>query len=124
MDRPSVEEAAHGLAAGIAESDPPPLSPGEFALFSRLTGALPSPWIATRRRRRFLFLALAAPGFFAVFATPIHHSLIAMLVGFVLFGAAIVFRLKTEPLFERAQAADLWPSPDPASPATKDTRHV
>jgi len=124
MDRPSVDEASHGIAAGVAESDPPPLSPGEFALFSQLTGALPSPWIATRRRRRFLFLALAAPGFFAVFATPIHHSLIAMLVGFGLFGAATAFRLKTEPLFERAQAADLWPSPDPASPATKDTRHV
>jgi len=124
MDRPSADEASHGIAAVIAERDPPPLSPGEFALFSRLTGALPSPWIATRRRRRFLFLALAAPGFFAVFATPIHHSLIAMLVGFVLFGAAIAFRLKTEPLFERAQAAALWPSPDPASPATKDTRHV
>jgi hypothetical protein len=124
MDRPSADEAAHGLGVGTAESDPPPLSPGEFALFSQATGALPSPWIATRRRRRFLFLALAAPGFFAVFATPIHHSLIAMLVGFGLFGAAIVFRLKTEPLFERAQAADLWPSPDPASPATKAARHV
>jgi hypothetical protein len=47
-----------------------------------------------------------------------------MLVGFVLFGAAIAFRLKTELLFERAQAADLWPSPDPASPATKAARHV
>jgi hypothetical protein len=89
-----------------------------------LAARLPARWIATRRRRRFLFLALAAPGFFAVFGTPFHHQLLLMVVGFLLFGAAVFFRIRTEPPFVRADAADLWPSPSRPSPAAKESRHA
>jgi hypothetical protein len=101
----------------------PVLTEREFALLSTLTGRLPARWIGTRRNRRLLFLALAAPGFFAVFGTIYHHSFFVMLAGFVLFGAAVLFRKRTEPIFERAEAADLWPSPDLAS-APEDTPHA
>jgi len=113
----SADEAAHGLGVGTAESGPPsPQSRRVRALLSGDRRACRRHGSPPAGVGRFLFLALAAPGFFAVFATPIHHSLIAMLVGFGLFGAAIVFRLKTEPLFRTGAAADLWPSPDPAPP--------
>ena len=63
------------------------------------------------RRRRLLFLALAAPGFIAVFATPLHRSLALLGVGALLFAGAIAFRARTEPLFVRAETAALWPPP-------------
>ena len=101
----------------------PVLNAREFALFSQLTSRLPARWLATRRNRRLLFLALAAPGFFAVFGTIYHHTFWVMVAGFFLFGAAVLFRSRTEPLFERAVAADLWPSPEVAS-APEDTSHA
>jgi len=123
MEKPSTDDACQD-SARIAADDPPPLTPAQFALFSRLAGGLPPRWIATRRRRRFLFLMLAAPGFFAVFATPLHRNFFLTLAGFLLFGAAIAFRLRTEPLFVTADAANLWPSPDASTPNPKDSRHA
>jgi hypothetical protein len=104
--------------------DPPALTPAEFVALSKLAARLPVGWIATRRRRRFLFLALAAPGFFAVFGAPLHRQLWLMIFGFLLFGAAVVFRIRTEPLFVRAEAADLWPSPSRPMPTSKESRHA
>jgi len=124
MDKPPTDDACQTLPAGNPAGDPPPLSPAQFAFLSRLARRLPSRWISTRRRRRFLFLVLAAPGFFAVFATPLHRNFFVTLAGFLLFGAAIAFRLRTEPLFEQADAADLWPSPDPSTCIRKDSRHA
>ena len=77
---------------------------------SALARRLPAPPLATPRRRRILFLALAAPGFVAVFATPLHHQLMVMISGLALFGAAVLFRFRTEPLLLQADAAGLWPS--------------
>ena len=112
-------------SAAMLGERPPPLTPAQFAALSRLSARLPARWIATRRRRRFLFLALAAPGFFAVFATPLHHQFLLMLAGFVLFAAAVIFRQRTEPLFERADAAGPLAPPRPSpSPTSKDSRHA
>ena len=122
MDRPAA--APISLDPPPLAEDPPALTPAEFAALSRLTARLPARWIATRRRRRFLFLALAAPGFFAVFGTPFHHQLWLMVLGFLLFGAAVLVRVRTEPLFVRADAADLWPSPSRPTPASKESRHA
>ena len=63
-------------------------------------------------------------GFFAVFGTTLHHNFFVMLAGFVFFAAAVIFRLRTEPLFERATAAGLWPLPHSAIPPAKDTHHA
>jgi hypothetical protein len=99
---------------------PPPLTAAEFAALQRLTRWM-GHWGHSRRRRRLLFVALAAPGFFAVFATPLHHSFAALLAGLLLFAAACAFRGLTEPLFLRAEAAALWPPlPDPRYPETSD----
>lgn len=122
MDRPAA--APTSLDPPPPAEDPPALTPAEFAALSTLAARLPARWIATRRRRRFLFLTLAAPGFFAVFGTPFHCQLLLMLLGFLLFGAAVLFRIRTEPLFARADAADLWPSPSRPTPATKESRHA
>jgi hypothetical protein len=119
MDRPAAAPTSRGPPP--LTEDPPALTPAEFAALSKLAARLPARWIATRRRRRFLFLALAAPGFFAVFGTPFHHQLWLMVLGFLLFGAAVLFRVLTEPLFVRADAADLWPSPSRTS-ASKESR--
>lgn len=102
------------------------LPPGSarLALLSRLAATLPKPWTATGRRRRLLFLALAAPGFFAIFATPLHRNLLIMIAGVILFAAAIVFRAHTEPLFERAGAASFSPSADPDNPTTTETHNA
>lgn len=89
----------------------PPLSSLEFARLTRLAARLPHRWIVSPRRRRFLFLGLAAPGFAAVFATPLHQNLALMLLGFVAFAAAWIFRRRTERVFTRAEAAALWPPP-------------
>jgi hypothetical protein len=122
MERPAA--APTSLDPPPLAQDPPALTPAEFAALSRLAARLPARWIATRRRRRFLFLALAAPGFFAVFGTPFHHQLWLMVVGFLLFGAAVLFRVRTEPLLVRADAEDLWPSPSRPMPASKESRHA
>jgi hypothetical protein len=92
----------------------PPLSAGEFARLRWLTARLPSAWTASRRRRRLLFLCLAAPGFAVVFATPLHQNLAVLFVGFVLFGAACLFRARTERLFVRAEATAVWPPLPPS----------
>jgi hypothetical protein len=124
MDDPATEPASFTASPALPPADPPPLTPVQFAALSRLSARLPARWIATRRRRRFLFLAIAAPGFLAVFATPLHHQFLLMVVGFFLFGAAVLFRGLTEPLFLRADAAELWPIPPSPTSASKDSRHA
>jgi Zn-dependent membrane protease YugP len=47
-----------------------------------------------------------------------------MVVGFFLFGAAVLFRVLTEPLFMRADAAELWPFESSPIPASKDSRNA
>jgi hypothetical protein len=96
----------------------PPLSRPEFARLTRLAARLPAGWIVSPRRRRLLFLALAAPGFAAVFATPLHRNLALMLLGFAAFAAAWMFRRRTERVFVRAEAAALWP---PTLPSNRET---
>jgi hypothetical protein len=86
-----------------------PLSPRELQRLGGVARRMPLAWTSTPRRRRFLFLALAAPGFLAVFATPLHQNLAVLVVGFVLFAAACGFRGRTERIFVRAEAAALWP---------------
>jgi len=86
----------------------PALSPAERASLQRL-GRLFRNAAESPRRRRLLFLALAAPGFAGVFATPLHRSLTLLVLGAGLFTAAILFRARTEPLFVRAESAALWP---------------
>ena len=103
--------------------EPSPLSSLDLARLAWLARRLPLAWI-NRRRRRLLFLGLAAPGFFAVFGTTLHHNFFVMLAGFILFAAAVIFRMRTEPLFERATAAGLWPLPHSAIPPAKDTHHA
>jgi hypothetical protein len=95
-----------------------PLSADEFAALQRLVKLL-GYWGERPRRRRWLFLGLAAPGFFAVFATPLHQNLAVLVAGLLMFAAACVFRARTEPLFIRAEAAALWPPPPP-----EETRRV
>lgn len=90
------------------------MSPRGFARLAWFSRHLPAAWISTRRRRRILFLALAAPGFLAVFGTTYHHNFFAMLAGFVLFGAAVVFRAVSEPLFVQAAGDNLFPAPHPS----------
>ena len=124
MDDPATDHASINPSPALAPADPPPLTPTQFAALSRLSARLPARWIATRRRRRFLFLALAAPGFLAVFATPLHHQFLLLVVGFLLFGAAVLFRVRTEPLFLCADAAELWPFPPSPTPTSKDSRHA
>ena len=100
-------------------SSQPPLSARGAARLAWLHRRLPAPWIANRRRRRILFLVLAAPGFLAVFGTTYHHNFFVMLGGFVLFGAAVAFRAVSEPLFVRAADEDRFRAPLPSD--QKDT---
>jgi hypothetical protein len=97
--------------------------PRDQARLVWLRQRLPQAWIGTRRHRRLLFLGLAAPGFFAVFGTTLHHNFFLMMAGFVLFAAAVIFRMRTEPLFERATAS-LTPLPDPCTPSSKDAHYA
>ena len=90
------------------------MSPRDFARLAWLNRHLPGIWTSTRRRRRILFLALAAPGFLAVFGTTYHHNFFVMLAGFALFGAAVAFRALTEPLFVQAAADTFLPTPLPS----------
>jgi len=104
----------------IARRRPPPplegpLSPAEFRRLGGLAGRMPLAWTATVRRRRLLFLGLAAPGFLAVFGAPIHQNPAVLVAGFGLFGAACLFRSRTERVFVRAEAAALWPPVGAAS---------
>jgi hypothetical protein len=96
-----------------------PLSPAELRRLGGLAARMPLACTATPRRRRFLFLGLAAPGFLAVFGAPLHQNLAVLVAGFGLFGAACVFRRRTEGVFVRAEAAALWPpvGPDPSKGA-------
>ena len=102
---------AHDLSFLSAQ---PPLSARSSARLAWLRRRLPAPWIANRRRRRILFLVLAAPGFLAVFGTTYHHNFFVMLAGFVLFGVAVAVRALTEPLFVQAAADTYLPTPLPA----------
>ena len=90
------------------------MRPRAFARLAWLNRHLPGTWTSTRRRRRILFLALAAPGFLAVFGTIYHHNFFVMLAGFALFGAAVVFRAISEPLFVQAAGDDLFPASLPS----------
>ena len=119
----SPPRAAPPLASPIAPSVAPmtSLSAAEFADLRALVRLFGS-WVRSRRRRRLLFLALAAPGFFAVFATPLHQNLAVLTTGFLMFAAACAFRARTEPLFARAEAAALWPPNLP--PHRPETPHV
>ncbi len=85
-----------------------PLTPSELRRLS-LVARLPLAWTASRRRRRLLLLALAAPGFLLVAATPSHRVFALLVLGALLFIAALLFRRRTEPVFVRAEAAALWP---------------
>jgi hypothetical protein len=102
----------------------PSEAPGPYPrgpdLAARWAARLPRPLVATRRRRRLLFLALAAPGFFAVFGTPMHRNLFVALAGFILFAAALAFRRRTEPRFAAAAIANA----DPPNPIPTETRHA
>lgn len=66
---------------------------------ARLLRALPVGWRSTGRRRRFLFLALCAPGFAAVAALPLHKNLWALLGGTLAVLAASALRSLSEPVF-------------------------
>lgn len=105
-------------------ADSPPLGSAPCDLFAWIAGRLPARWVATQRRRRLLFLALAAPGFFAVFGTALHRNLFVAILGLVLFGAAALFRMRTEPLFEPASTAAADPNPDPSTATPPETRHA
>lgn len=102
MEAPSPDDVPTLIAAR-------PLSARELARLTAVTRRLPSAWLLTVRRRRLMFLGLAAPGFLAVFTTTLHHNFFVLVAGFVLFGAALLFRALSEPLFVRAEAADIWP---------------
>ena len=107
----------------VARATPSP-GPPQIDVFSWLAARLPTSWISTRRRRRLLFLALAAPGFFAVFATPLHRSVFVMLAGGVLFGAAVLFRARTELNFERTYPANASLGPAPSTPKPTEFPHA
>lgn len=97
-----------------------PLTARELERLSWLSKRLPLDWIATIRRRRLMLLALAAPGFLAVFTTTLHHNFFVLVGGLLLFGAALLFRAISEPIFVRAEAADIWP-PQAARPPRPST---
>jgi hypothetical protein len=102
-----------------------PLSEGEFRRLAGLAARLPLPWIVSPKRRRLLLLALAAPGFGLVAATPLHQSLGLMAAGFALFAAALLFRRRTERVFVRAEAAALWPpAPESRRLTPRDDPHA
>ena len=104
--------------------DTPPLGSAPRDPFAWIAGRLPARWVATQRRRRLLFLALAAPGFFAVFGTAIHRNLFVAIAGLALFGAAALFRMRTEPLFEAPSTAASHPNPDPSLTTPRETHHA
>ena len=112
---------ASTLAEPQALEDRPldrPLDEREFRRLAALAARLPLPWTASPKRRRLLLLALAAPGFFLVATTPWHQVFALLVLGFVLFAAAIAFRRRTEPVFVHAEAAAVWP-PAPGGPLSR-----
>ena len=117
MDDPPVSDLR-------GDRDAPPLAARELALLTWLSARLPRAWLLSVRRRRFLFLGLAAPGFLAVFTTTLHHNFFVLVAGFVLFGAAVLFRAASEPVFLRATAAALWPPHPLASSRTREFPHA
>ena len=110
------------MRSPIVRGGSPALYPHPLGLVARIAARLPGAWVSTRRRRRLLFLALAAPGFFAVFSTSLHRNLFVALLGLLLFGAAVVFRLRTEPLFEAASGAETPSNPKSTNPSPKEMR--
>lgn len=106
------------------DSEARSLGTGELALLTRVSAKLPHAWLLTVRRRRFLFLGMAAPGFLAVFTTTLHHNFFVLVAGFLLFGAAVLFRLLTEPVFLRAQTAEIWPSRPLSSSRSREFPHA
>jgi len=64
---------------------------------ARLVRALPFAWRSTARRRRFLLLAVCAPGFAAIVALPAHKSLWLLLAGTAWILAACGLRALSEP---------------------------
>jgi hypothetical protein len=118
-----MDVPAHSDMGDQRTPEAPLVRPRDQDSLDWLRRHLPQAWIDTRRHRRLLFLGLAAPGFFAVFGTTLHHNFFLMMAGFVLFAAAVIFRLRTEPLFERATAS-LTPLPDSPIRPSKDTHHA
>ncbi|MHB8283097.1 MAG: hypothetical protein ACYDD1_00290 [Caulobacteraceae bacterium] len=76
----------------------PPLLPLATSL-CHLVMRTPHAWWSTARRRRFVFLALCAPGFLCIIGLPLHRSLWVLVLGLALMGLAWAFRSLTEPLF-------------------------
>jgi hypothetical protein len=60
---------------------------------------LPVDWRGSARRRRFLFLALCAPGFLAIVFLPIHRNFFLLLAGIASLGLAWGLRRLSEPRF-------------------------
>jgi hypothetical protein len=64
---------------------------------ARLVRTLPPRWRSSARRRRFLLLAVCAPGFAAIVALPAHKSLWLLLAGTAWILAACGLRSLSEP---------------------------
>jgi len=101
-----------------------PLTPAEFDRLARVSRRLPLRFTASPRRRRLLLLALAAPGFAAVFSTPMHQNLLVLVLGFAAVAAALLFRRRTERVFQRAEAAALWPPAPSFAPQPPEVPRV
>ena len=106
-----------------AHPDPQPTVAPWINAFAGLASRVPARWTRTRKRRRLLFLALCAPGFVAIFATPLHHNFFLLVFGILLFAVAALLRALTEPFFERADAAGRLVT-SPAPPHSEDSRHA
>jgi len=90
------------MASPGAIDERPPLAALRPGVLSRLALRPPLAWTSTRRRRRLLFLALAAPGFIAVFTTTLHRNLFIAAAGMAMFAAAVFFRRQTEAILDQA----------------------
>lgn len=113
-----------GFTTAPADPEARPLAARELTLLTTVSAKLPHAWLLTVRRRRILFLGMAAPGFLAVFTTTLHHNFFILVAGFLLFGAAALFRLLTEPVFLRAQAAEIWPPHPLSSSRSREFPHA
>jgi hypothetical protein len=83
-----------------------PLRPTLEAPAARLLGAVPVTWRSTARRRRFLFLALCAPGFAAIAGLPLHKNLWVLVCGTLAVIAAWLVRALSEPLLSLGDARE------------------
>ena len=97
-----------------------PLTQAELSRLATVLRCLPLAWTCSARRRRLLLLGLATPGFLGVFTTPLHRNVLLLAAGLLLFAAALLFRRRTEGVFQRAEAAALWPP----NPHRKEFRHA